>query len=272
VSENLTPRFWVVVNQLLTLTIHSRLDSCVPCFASFMCRRTASGGRPMRYDRVLAAGLFLLGIGGAAPASAAIITYDSASAWASAVSSPSTVTFNGFTGGPVGEGSSYSEGGVGFAVPSSQSIFGVGPSYGYPAGSFYGNGFLFWQCDGGPCTAGSNTLTVTLPSAVDAIGFDYAELSGGTDTYTIVADGQTVTETTSTSGDLFFGLTDTDTFTSFTITDLNTSTSGPDFPSIDNVSYATSLSSASAVPEPASLTLLASALIGFGAVRRRKRT
>jgi hypothetical protein len=46
-------------------------------------------------------------------ASATIVTYNSAAAWTAAVSSPSTVDFNGFTGtDAVFEGTSYTEGGA----------------------------------------------------------------------------------------------------------------------------------------------------------------
>jgi hypothetical protein len=215
-------------------------------------------------------------------ASAAIVTYDSASAWTAAVSSVSTVNFNGFIDSQsISEGTNYTEGGVNFALSSPSpvgAIYGVGPSYGATfsppvvAGTFYGSGYLEWQNNSSANPPLPNTLDVTLPSAVNAIGFDYAELRGKTDVYTIVADGQTFTETTSTSGDLFFGLTDTNRFTSFTITDLNSNS--PQglaldvFPTIDNVSYGI------AVPEASTCSMIAIggvALLGL-MFRKRHRT
>jgi len=202
-------------------------------------------------------------------ASASIVSFTSASAWQAAVQSPSTVDFNSFTSNVLPNfGQSYTEGGVNFSTTSPVVMFGVPGTNQFPAGLLYGSGYLEWQ--GGPPA----TLTITLPSAVKAIGFDFAELFanlGGTDTFTIVVDGSTFTEDTSHTSALFFGVTDTNTFSSFTITDLN-GTLGTNnvFPTIDNVSYATTLAPTTAVPEPGSLALFGSALAGLAVIRRRR--
>jgi hypothetical protein len=204
---------------------------------------------------------------GASAAQAAALTFNDRSAWNAAVSSPTTVDFNGFTGtDSISVGPSYTEGGVRFDVTGAQAqIFGSGPlaleAFRFPAGEFYGNGYLEWQ------NASFNTLTITLPREVQAIGFDFSELLGNGDTFTIVVDGETFTVDTSEEGALFFGLMDTDGFTTLTITDAQSPTRGV-FPTIDNFSFAGD-PGPTAVPEPASLLLLLAGALPL-ACRRRK--
>jgi hypothetical protein len=196
---------------------------------------------------------------GASAAEAAVLTFNDRSAWNAAVASPTIVDFDGFTGSDaVRLATSFTEGGVKFELAAG-TMFGLGPSSGgFAAGRFYGNGYLEWQ-NATPNTL--NTLTITLPEEVHAIGFDFAEINGGIDTFTVVVDGQAFTVDSSEEGALFFGLTDTDGFTTLAITDLNGITPTALFPTIDNLSFASDL--VTEVPEPASLLLLLAAALSL---------
>jgi hypothetical protein len=204
---------------------------------------------------------------GAWAAHGAVVTFDDRAAWTAAVLSPSTVDFNRFTGNDlIRLETSFTEGGVRFDLAAG-TMFGVGPSSGdFAAGRVYGSGYLEWQ---NATPDALNTLTITLPEEVHAIGFDFAEINGLIDTFTIVVDGQTFTVDTSEDGALFFGLTDTDGFTTLTITDLNGLTPTALFPTIDNLSFASDL--VTEVPEPASLLMLLAAAFSLCWYRRRNR-
>jgi hypothetical protein len=211
-------------------------------------------------------------------AQAAALTFDSRTAWTAAVSAPPTVTFNQFAGNSTTDlGLSHIEGGVKFDLPNGDlnnvgHILGTGPLAGVgnggtvKAGPFYGSGYLEWHSADDNVLP--NTLLITLPTAARAFGFDFTELRGAFDTFTIEVGSETFTVDTSTEDDLFFGLTGLDPFTTIKITDLNLVGNAFLFPTIDNFSFADPV--AAAVPEPASL-----ALIGIGAaslfVRRRRR-
>ena len=76
-----------------------------------------------------------------------------------------------------------------------------------------------------------------MPTAA-RVGFDFAELRGALDTFTIEVGSQTFAVDTSTEDDLFFGLTGLDAFTTIKITDLNLVGNSFLFPTIDNFSFA----------------------------------
>lgn len=172
-----------------------------------------------------------------------------------------TIDFNGATGGNSnGMGASTTMSGVTFA---DTVIFNNGATVGsFAAGAAYGNGYLQWQ--------GSNPglLTITLPGAVTALGFDFMELRGRASTFTFKANGQTYNVSPgSTPG--FFGFVSDTAISSFAISmPVSNGASQPIFPTIDNFSFGTA--SVAAVPEPASWALM---LCGFGltgAVMRRR--
>jgi hypothetical protein len=203
-----------------------------------------------------AASIFL-GLISSNAAQASVVEFSSLAAWDAAVPSSTTISFNGgtsFTGG----GTTTSAGGVNFSVAGGE-IFQIAPSFygsSFGAGGFYGSSYLNWDY------FTPDVMTVTLPSANTAIGFDYAELAGRADTFTIVVGGQTFTVDTSTTGALFFGAVSTVPFTTFTIEDLQAPGSvnldqGP-YPTIDNFSFGVT-----AVPEPSTWAMM---ILGFAAV------
>jgi hypothetical protein len=207
----------------------------------------------------------------ASAAQASVATFDNRSDWAAAVSSPSTVNFNGFTGTDVvAPGRHYTEGGVAFDTQNGP-IVGIGPlatnnglpsGVRFPAGVFYDSGYLGWEANE------ANTLTITLPGAVHAIGFDFAEIFAREDTFTIVVGSHIFAVDASTTGEEFFGITDSDAFTTFTITNLSSRTNGIfNTPTIDDLSFAGDLAPET-VAEPGSLFLFAA---GAGVLFARRR-
>jgi hypothetical protein len=201
-------------------------------------------------------------------AQASVVEFTSRAAWNAAVPSSTTIPFNGgssFTGG----GTSLTAGGVNFSVAGG-NIYEISPSYygaSFGAGGFYSSSYLNWDY------FTPDVMTAILPSLHTAIGFDYAELAGRADTFTIGVGGQTFNVDTNTSKALFFGVTSTTPFSSFTIEDLQAPGSrsinqGP-YPTIDNLS----LSSISTAPEPSTwaMLLIGFAGIGFMAYRRKSK-
>jgi len=113
-----------------------------------------------------------------------------------------------------------------------------------------------------PQGSGGNTLTVTLNAAVTGVSVDFATNGAGAVTFASSAGSVTVTSTA--QGGLFPGgiltFSSGTPFTSFTLS----AGASPEF-AIDNLSLTT------AVPEPASMLLLGTGLVGVGARRWRNR-
>lgn len=199
----------------------------------------------------------------ASPANATVFT--SRGAFNAATSALTTVDFNNTAGASdtdVLHGGNYSLAGVSFANTGGH-IFTVGLGDGFSAGTFYGNDYLEWE-HGLP-----NTLTVTLPSSVTAMGFDFAELRGGSttpdDVFTIQIGANTYVANTVNGAAAFFGVTQSTPFTQFTITDLEAN-GLQFFPTIDNLTFG---AAGTVVPEPASLALLATG--AWGVLRRQRK-
>jgi len=216
----------------------------------------------LRLSSIYVAFAYAVALYAESAAQAATATFNDRTAWTNSLSSkPSTLTFDNFdSDGASDLGAHHSEGGVNFAVAGGQNagtVFGVGTGLEnvFKAGQFYSSGYLEWQS-----AEATNTLVITLPNAVHAIGFDFAELRGLLDTFTIEIGSETFTVDSSTAGALFFGVIDPETFTTIRITDLEADEQGV-FPTIDNFSL---------VPEPASLLPMTAGVAFIGLRGRRK--
>jgi hypothetical protein len=186
--------------------------------------------------------------------------YTNQAAWAASVSGFATINFEGIApaGGSVfygsGPGASTNVGGVNFAIG--------------PAGT---DNTLFVQADGSqgwsPATVSVDTtnlggapndLLITLPSAVKALAFDFGDFYGGTAAITL-SDGQVQRLTSAATPNLgFFGVTAPGGLTSVDITTPNNQY----VVVVSDFSYTT--------PEPSSLLLLGTGLVGFAGVVRRR--
>jgi len=198
---------------------------------------------------------------GVSQASASTIVYSTRAAFDAGTTGTSTVDFNGIAapGGFVGYG-----GGPavfsGITVTGDGAMFVIDPAYyGF---SYAGGGFLNSDFAGA-----TNTLHFVLPSMVTAIGFDFGGLFGGPVTFQIMlgnGDAFSASSAGSTaSGTLgFVGFGSTVGFTYFDVV----MPDSPFYNAIDN------LTTGQAVPEPASMTLIATGLAGLVARRLRRRT
>jgi hypothetical protein len=195
--------------------------------------------------------------------------YSNEAAWASALSSsPTTINFEGIApnGGleyyGVGPGSSTNVGGVNFAVGPAGTetvffLFGDGCCYGYTmsAISMQTESFDYPE-----------DLLITPSASVTALGFDFGTLGGGNTATITLSDGsvQTVTDVVANPNFQFFGVTAPGGITSVDIT--VSGTAGLD---LADFSYGTANGS-SPVPEPGTMLLLGSGLLGLAGVVRRK--
>jgi hypothetical protein len=185
--------------------------------------------------------------------------YSSASAFTAATSGTTTITFNGIAapGTYVNETSPVTFSGATFT--SSSDLFVIDPAYyGFP---YTGGGFLSADY------LNPDVLTVALPAGTTAVGFDYGGLFGPTGSFLVaLSDGfsTTLSSTGSTaSGNLdFAGFTSSTDLTSITLT----LPDSPGYNALDNFVYG----SASPVPEPATLGLMLTGLVGAAGVIRRR--
>jgi hypothetical protein len=195
--------------------------------------------------------------------------FSSQSAWASALSgAPTTINFEGLAPNNTTDPQTY----IGSGPGANTTVGGVNFAIG-AAGADNG---MFIAGDGNYApvsvlTVGSTSLVgspsdllITLPSAVTALGFDFFSLYVG-DTATItLSDGSVQTLVLPNSDLAFFGVTAPGGLTSV---DISLAPGTYDLAETD-FSYGTAATSAT--PEPSSLLLLGSGLVGLAGMVRRK--
>lgn len=186
--------------------------------------------------------------------------YTRRAAFLDAAGPVTTIDFNGTSGGSqldLYHGPSWALSGVGFSTQ--YTIYSVGYYDGFSAGYAYGNDYLEWQDSAAP-------LTITLPMPVRAVAFDFMEVRGQQDLFSITI-GDVHQNVVTGAAPSFFGLIADTPFTTLTIADQGGAAF--DFATIDNLSFG--LASARPVPEPAPLALLGAALASLVPLQRRLR-
>lgn len=191
---------------------------------------------------------------GAGSANAELVTYSDRTNWDSAISAIDTVDFEYYTGSSTLVSPSYTTAGVNFSVSSGQ-LYLDGPQLTYDAAYLTGS-YLEWQ------NSGDMTLTITLPSAVSAVGFDVGDFYGDVRSFAITVDGVTTNLSSTANAYTFFGAVGSSAFSSLSFT----VAADANFPVLDNLTYG----NAAAIPEPVTLALLGLGLAGLGFCRRRK--
>ncbi len=191
------------------------------------------------------------------PAAASVVEYTSEAAFDAAVTSPTTYNFDN---GPFGsvQPSITGGGGVTFtpineATQADTSSGDFGSAHSYLA-----------ELDASPTGA-----LATLATAVTAVAFDFGSTQEASSKVTIglsTGDDFNLTLPSSVGTEEFIGFTSSVPITSATLIDEE----GEVFDIIDYTLASVPLSTPPSVPEPASLALLGSALIGFAAIRPRR--
>ncbi|WP_157381507.1 PEP-CTERM sorting domain-containing protein [Methylophilus sp. 5] len=193
---------------------------------------------------------------------AATVEYSDFSSWSDDVSGLiTTETYNGydFTGGGlnyVDYGTSTTLGGITYTLETYGQIFGVNKNLNYDA-AYHKSNYLEWQ------NAGSaSTLTITFASYTNAIGFNFGQLYGDVQPFTVtLGNGDSFTLTGNTAY-AFFGAVSTTAFNTLKIT-------GQPYPALDNLSVGPAV--AAPVPEPESYGMLLAGLLLTAFVVRRSR-
>ena len=191
-------------------------------------------------------------------ATASVTIYTSRSAWTAATSGVTTADFNGIAS--VGSFVGYGSGPAvidGLTFTSNDSMFVIDPAYyGFP----YPDGFF--NAD----YTVPNVVTIALPGSYTAVGFDFGSLFSGGASFDVTLGGLgpfTVSSTGSTADGVldFAGFISTTSFNTVTLS----MPDAPNYNAVDNFSYG-----GAAIPEPASIALLGSGLLGIAGVLRRR--
>jgi hypothetical protein len=184
--------------------------------------------------------------------SVASVIYADRAAWQTAVSSISTVTFEGYANANSFSyvGTAFTSGAVNFASP--EGMYVVGQNYSEGGGKFgVGSGAVLFSYNSG--------ITGTLPGNFNAFGVNLRGYNEASTPFTITfSDGEVFNLTATNPAGAFFGVILNNKVGSFSI-----DPAGP-MVAIDNVSFAQS-----AVPEPATVALFGLGLLGFAASRRK---
>jgi hypothetical protein len=218
----------------------------------------------------------------AIPAFCTPVFYTSQSAWLTAVSSPTTLTFDG-TGSAVGNYSTAAGFTTGLALPDDPTFVGtevVGGTAGYSLSivnstlsqyyNFGSGNSLWWAAYGG--LTSSSALQVTFPTAVNAFSVDLMTYSGSGLAYTVELNNNpslvyTASPTQGWPNQTFFGMTSDTPITSI---EFSLPIGASATPLIDNFSYGAAQSQPQ-TPELCTFLLIASGLIGMALVGRRVR-
>jgi PEP-CTERM motif len=214
-------------------------------------------------DRLLIAVVGLLSLAAAGTANAT--PYTSSTAFLSATTGTTIEDYSTTTAGQlVADGStlngltySFSTGaGLGGVITDMYNSFtGLSLAAKQVSGPLNSSDFFF----------GGNSVTITFPSPVTAVGI-FANVNPNSGTYTLSAAPGTATTgsaTYDTNSFVFVGFTDVTPFLSATFTSNDASLGSYNIPEII---YGTALP----VPEPASLMIFATGLVGLALVRRHK--
>lgn len=209
----------------------------------------------VRLLSLCAIAVFSLGL--ARSANAATIFFTDRTAWEAAVSNIVTETYESYAWsappGFVFLGSSTTLGDYSYANGQAE-IFGIDSDVYTGDAAYLTGNYLEWE------EAIPNTLrTVILSGATTALGFDFGQFTGSVNSFVLsLGNGDSTLAFSNLNEYAFLGAVSTVPFSSFSIT------SDP-FPLIDT------LSRADAVPEPATLLMFGTGLLGAAARRRATR-